>query len=223
MNETWEYGDGGETPDHPGFPWPPAANQPVLPAFGETWRRASFSPATLFDRIPRSGGTGAAIIFYLALVVLVAGAGLFWDSLSLFTGRLQEDSWEAQLGMDAVSPLVTFLLAPAILLAFLWIGAGASHLLLLVLGGARHGFGTTLRVFCYAYSPGIFGIIPLIGGLIGSVWMLVVLIVGLREAHETAGWKPAVAVLLPFFLLFGLMLVVFLMFIATGAALLTWT
>ncbi|MFW5951159.1 MAG: YIP1 family protein [Gemmatimonadota bacterium] len=215
MSETWQYGTVAEG-DEGSFPWPPAEDDSPLAAFGETWRSATFDPAAFFRRVPRDGGTGAAVVYYLVIVVLVAGASLVWNSLSLVTGGQLD---ELGLGTGAaLSPLVTFLLTPGILLALLFVGAAITHMILSLFDGASNGFGTTIRVFAYAYSPGIFGVVPFIGGLIGSVWMVVLLVVGLKEAHETDGWKTAVAVLLPFALLLGLLVLSFLMMIAAGAA-----
>jgi hypothetical protein len=69
--------------------------------------------------------------------------------------------------------------------------------MLLILRGATHGIGTTVRVFCYAYSPMIFGVVPVLGGLVGGIWMLVIAIIGLGAAHvptveAASGRAPAV-------------------------------
>jgi hypothetical protein len=220
MSNDWEFGEAAApqpaVPDR--FPWPPMEGGAGLTAFGETWKRATFEPAAFFRGMPRRAAMGPALLYYLIIVVLVAGASLFWDSLSLFAGQFEDTAMAAELGVDSVSPLVGFLLTPAILLALLYLSAGVIHLLLTVLGAARHGFGTTVRVICYAYSPGLFGIVPILGGLVGSVWMLVLLIIGLREAHETEGWKAAVAVLLPFAIAMGFMILAFLFLVAASAA-----
>lgn len=221
MSEMWEYGEAaGEASPDGGFPWPPSDERPALASFGVTWQAATFDPGSFFRRVPRDGGTGAALLYYLVLVLIVAGASLFWDSLALFTGGFEDSVMAAEMGLDAVSPVVTFLLTPAILLGLLVVSAAITHGLLSLFDGTRHGFGTTLRVFSYAYSPGLFGIIPFVGGVLGAIWMLVLLMVGLREAHETDGWKTAVAVLLPFALLVGFMVLALLMVFAAGAALL---
>lgn len=228
MTEHWEYGAeagaaetgaaaAGDAGAGTRFPWPPSEDESALGSFGATWKGATFKPRAFFGRIPREAGTGAALLYYLALVLIVAGASLFWDSLALFSAPLDD---ALGMGMEPVSPIVSFLLTPAILLVMLFISAAITHGLLSLFDGGRHGFGTTIRVFCYAYSPGLFGVIPLLGGLVGSVWMVVLLIIGLREAHETDGWKAAVAVLLPFILLLGLVTLAFIMVAAAGAALL---
>lgn len=218
MTEIWEYGDAADEERAERFPWPPGEEDPVLARFGETWRSATFDPARFFARVPRDGGTGAALLYYLALGVLVAGATLFWDALSLYTGTLSQSGLAAQMGLEAVSPVVRFLFAPVALLVTLFVGAAITHMILSLFDGTPHGFGTTIRVFAYAYSPGLFGVVPLIGGIVGSLWMLALLIIGLREAQDTAGWKAAVAVLLPFVLLVALFIVALLTLAAAGAA-----
>jgi hypothetical protein len=217
MSETWEYGEAAPTDT---FPWPPPEDGAVLAAFGQTWKSATFDPGTFFRLVPRDRGTGAAVLFYLALGILVAGATLFWNTMAWFTDGTDGTGLASQLGMDALNPVVSFLLAPLILIFSLFLSAGVVHLLLKLFDGAQHGFGTTLRVLCYAYSPMIFGIIPVLGSIVGGVWMLVLLIIGLREAHEADGWKAVLAVLLPFVLAMGFLLFLIFVVLATGAALL---
>lgn len=210
MKETWEYGDEGKLTPRTGFPWPPPDDGPILTALGATWKGATLDPGRFFADTPREGGTGAALVYYLAIGILVAGASLFWGSMTM-AGAAGEGSLMAELGMQPMQPLVQFLLSPAILLFALFLSAGVVHVLLLIFDGATHGFGTTVRVFCYAYSPSIFGIVPLIGPLVGGIWTVVLAIIGLREAHESPPWKPAVAVLVPFV---GALILLFLAFVA---------
>jgi hypothetical protein len=214
MSELWRH-DEVEVPR--AFPWPPPEDGSILGAFGDTWKGASLEPTAFFSRLPRTGGTGAAVVYYLAVGMLVAGATLFWQSLGA-TGMEQGPLAELGLGGDD-NPLLGFLFAPAYLLLGLVLAGGVIHVLLLVVGGATHGFGTTLRVLCYAYSPQILGVIPMVGAIVGTIWMLVVAVIGLRSAHETETWRPVLAVLLPFLLLTALVVFVLMMVIAAGAAL----
>ena len=48
---------------------------------------------------------------------------------------------------------------------------------------------------------------PLVGTVVGAIWSVVLTIAGLRYAHATSGWRAAVAVLLPLFvvLAFGVL------------------
>ena len=219
MTESWEYGEDSELTPEPGFPWPPPEDGPILTAFAATWKGSTFDPGRFFAETPRDQGTGAAVVYYLLIGVLVAGATLFWEMMPAF-GGLTQDPLAGEMGYPTMHPLVRFLLAPAIILVGLFISGAIIHVLLMIFDGAAHGFGTTIRVICYAYSPAIFGVVPVIGTIVGGIWSLVLVIIGLREAHEAAAWKPAVAVLVPFLgmlMLFILMMMA--VFMAAGGAL----
>lgn len=197
------------------FPWPPGSGARALSAFGETWRQATFDPARFFGRLPRDATNGPAVLFYLIVGMLLAGASLFWNAVARQFGETQR---LAGLGYD-VDPLVSFLLSPLLLLLGLILAAGVTHLMLLILRGANRTFGTTARVFAYAYSPMIFGVVPWIGTVVGAIWMLAIAIIGLAAAHETPTWKPVVAVILPFLVLLGLMVLALLAIMAAASVL----
>lgn len=217
MTDAWTYGEAAEPKT---FPWPPPEDGSLLAAFGHTWRSATFDPSAFFRRVPRTGGMGAAILYYMALGILLAGVALFWDVTGVFTPPAGDEAVAGETAFGALNPIVSFLLSPLFLILGLFLAAGLTHVALRVVGGARYGFGTTVRVFCFSYSPMAFGIVPYLGHLVGWIWMLVLAIIGLREAHETDGWKAAVAVLLPFFLFVGVLVFLALMLAAAGAALL---
>ena len=215
--ETWSYGEAAEPRV---FPWPPPEDGAVLAAFGETWRSATFDPGSFFSRLPPRGSLGAALLYYMVIGILLAGVGLFWDMTGVFTDAAGSDALAADLGIGTMDPVIGFLVSPLVLLFALVVSAGVSHLVLLLFGGARNGFGTTMRVFCYAYSPMAFGVVPILGALVGTIWMVVLAVIGLREAHGTEGWKAALAVLLPFILMLGLLFMAALFLAAAGAVLL---
>ena len=56
--------------------------------------------------------------------------------------------------------------------------------MLLALGGATRGFEATFRVAAFSQAASIFNIIPGCGGLISLVYTLVLLVIGLSEAHQ---------------------------------------
>ena len=185
------------------FPWPPREDVSAFDAFTETWRESCFHPTSFFRRMPRSGNYGAVLTYYLVLGVVAAGIELFWRSVlgfSLSERLMNEDS-------SRLNDIVRFLLSPLILILALYLVTGVCHLLLLMLRGATHGFEASSRVFAFSYGPAIANVVPILGGLIGFVWMAVLAIVGLREAHQTDGSKAAVAVLVPLFLLLGLLVI----------------
>jgi hypothetical protein len=170
---------------------------PLLDAVVRAWRESTFAPGRFFPVLGRDQGIGVGVLYYLALGILVEGITLFWRMVlpleQQSAGRLA-----ALLALGpAPTPLASFLFSPLTLLFSLFVVAAVVHVLLLVFGGAHRGFGTTVRVLCFAYSPQIFAIVPIAGALVGGVWMVVLAIVGLAAAHETSRWRSALAVLVP--------------------------
>jgi hypothetical protein len=177
------------------FPWPPAEGESVVNAYGRTWRGAALEPRAFFGALPAQQSLGPALLYYLPLGIAVAGAQLFWSSIR---GTVDTER-DAVLGAElpALSPLVEFLLSPVMLILTIFVAAGLVHLLLRLLGGASRDFGFTVRVFAYAYSPQILGVVPVVGSAVGFFWMVGVAIIGLREGHRTSTGKAATAVLVP--------------------------
>lgn len=183
----------------PSFPWPPAEGDSIVDAWGRTWHGASLTPRRFFSQMPRPGSLGAAVLYYLSIGIAVAGAQLFW-AMVRGTGEAPVDARAGPVMPAAWRPLIDFLTAPVILLLSLFVAAGVTHLLLKLMGGTRSdngGYGTTARVFAYAYSPQMLGIVPVVGVFAGFIWMVIAAIAGLREAHGTTTGRAAAAVLVP--------------------------
>src|SRR5206468_5916329 len=128
------------------------------------------------------------------------GLHLFWSSV-FGAFELQNYILRRMNAAQAHNGVVDFLVSPITLLIALYLVSGVTHLFLLMMRGAKHGFATTSRVFAFSYSPQLFTVVPVLGGLVAFFWMITLAIIGLREAHETDGAKAAVAVLVPLFLL----------------------
>ena len=82
-----------------------------------------------------------------------------------------------------------------------FIGTGIVHLVLSLLGGARHGYEATARTFAYAHgSSAPDRMVPICGGPIAGIWALVCAIFGLAEMQETTPVKAAIAIFAPLIL-----------------------
>lgn len=191
---------------HEFFPWPPPPGSSPTEAFFTTWKEACFQPASFFRRMPREDQFGSVLVYYLIIGVVAAGVQLFWHSvLGGFTSHLLSLIGADRLPAGSSNGVVDFLLSPLWLLFTLYLVSGVCHLVLLMMRGARHGFRTTTRVFAFSYSPILFVVVPVLGAFVAMIWMVVIAIAGLREAHETDGAKAAVSVLVPVFLLLSLL------------------
>jgi hypothetical protein len=195
------------------FPWPPRENESFLDTLAMTWKESVFHPTSFFRRMPRDISLGSALAYYFTMGIIAAGLSLFWRMVlgGSFIDRLYPDA-------ASENPFVDFLLSPILLILALYIGAGVMHLFLLLFRGSKHGFGTTLRVVCMSEGPQLFNIVPFLGPIIGGIWILVLYVIGLREAHETTTGKAVAAILVPVGLVVILGILLALVVILIGAA-----
>lgn len=192
------------------LPWPPQPGASAIGSFVQTWTESLFRPGEFFSKIPETGGTGAAVLYYGIVGMIAAVFGLFWNLVIAAAAAsnpfVRQVAEALDLPTGALEPIVVFLFTPVILALLLATVFAVIHAGLWIFGGARRGAGTTLRVLCYAYGPAVFAVMPFVGPLIGWVWTVVLAIVGLSSAHRTDGWRAALAVLLPLAGLFALAL-----------------
>ncbi|MGB9629121.1 MAG: YIP1 family protein, partial [Thermodesulfobacteriota bacterium] len=107
--------------------------------------------------------------------------------------------------------LIMVLIATPFLIAFsIFVGSAINHVCLMIVGGNKKGFKATFRAVSYAWSGYLFGIIPVVGSLIGSIYSLVLIIFGIREGHGISTGKATLAVFLP--IIVGLALVLLAIF-----------
>lgn len=206
-------------PQQSRFPWPPPPGTSPIGALARTWQESIVEPGRFFREMPVPGPVGPAILYYFIIGVAAAGVDLFWRSLFTATGIFRQPAASAFRVGGADSPwslLLGFLLSPINLLIVLLISFTVIHVTLLILGGARRGAGTTLRVLCFAYGPQLFVVVPFLGHLAAGIWVIVLAVKGLKEAHQTDGWRAVLAVLLPVVVLTGIALAAgFLLFLGS--------
>lgn len=202
--------------------WEDRARVGFFDALFRSWKDSIVDGKNFFKRLQPTGYLGSALLY--ALIILIIG------SLSQYLWNV---GWNAMFGslpfrniagQEAFGKffttgfaLIGIILLPAIIVAYLFIHAGITHLLLLVIGGANKGIETTLKAICYAQSPMIFQIVPFCGGLVASVWAIVLEIIGLREVHKTTTGKAAFAILFPkIFCCFAAILIIAFAFTMAG-------
>ncbi|MGH7459212.1 MAG: YIP1 family protein [Longimicrobiaceae bacterium] len=170
-----------------------------LGSLWETWRDSTFRPSRFFAQLPPRNGYLAPVGYLLIVSVIGALFTLFWQVLFASAGVAFLTGGLGRGENPFLDALLSFFLTPFAVLLLLFVWGAIVHLLLKVASGAQGGFQATIRAVCYSAGPSLFAIIPVLGGLAGVVWSIVLEIIGLRQVHRTSSGKAAFAVLLPLF------------------------
>jgi hypothetical protein len=198
----WAPGPGARE----GTPWERRDQIGFGSALVETTQRVLTAPAAFFRAMPVTGGIGSPLVY--ALIVGYAGIvvsaiydfvleSVMGSSLSSLGGGSEAMAGMMPYMAGTVGLAVKLMLGPFLLAAGLFIVSGIVHVLLMALGGAARGFEATFRVACYSEAAALLNIIPICGGLVAPVVMMVLMIIGISEAHGTTRGRAAAAVLLP--------------------------
>jgi hypothetical protein len=192
---------------------PPPETTPVIPwedpnrsffdGLFETVKLLALNPSEAFRRMPVTGGIGRPLFFAIAVGWVSIAVAVFWNVL--FQGMWMPfmDSMDDVAGMGAMYgitigwALVMIVIAPLFIIIGVFVAAAILHLMLMIVGGASSGFEATVRVVCYTYTAQLAGMVPFCGGLIATVWSVVLYVMGFSVAHRTTQGKALIAVLLP--------------------------
>jgi hypothetical protein len=188
-------------------PWEDRQRLGFLPAFSQTWSDSVFRPAEFFRRAPKTGNVGAALLYAILIITTGGLLSIFWQYL--FWDRFSNwQDLESVIGQEISRDILGFwaLLLPIFAVISLFISSFVFHLCLMIVGSSKNGYEATLRGLCYSYGPYLFVLIPFCGSLIAGVWTFVLMIVGWRELQESTTGRVLFAVLLPFILCCGAIL-----------------
>jgi hypothetical protein len=207
------------TGPRPGLPWENRDKLGWVNALLETIALVFTKPVEAFSIMKREGGFGDPILYALILgsigAVISLGFSLTMQSVGIMSGR--NNGVAALFGMG-VGTVFMFLLIPVFIVVCTFIGAAITHVCLMIVGGAKQPFETTLRVLSYASgSANVLQVIPFCGGFLAGLAGLVLNCIGLARAHETDTWRAVVAVLLPLCVCCGGGMLLFFLFIGALA------
>jgi hypothetical protein len=173
-------------------------------------------PGSFFRRV-RIDQTGSAILFGVISATVGGWAQAFWTSLTAASTRAQMQELTGRIPPELAGLAKAFteyseratsttslvsqaVFAPLAAVVGIFLAAAIFHGLLLLVRGATRGFDATLTVVGYAGGLNLLQLIPECGAMVAPFWMVVVLIIGLAEAHRCGTGKGAAAVLLPILL-----------------------
>jgi len=193
------------------LPWERRTGLDPVHAFVETVRRIAFTPDEAFRITPERGGFESPLLFGLIVSFIGAAIGFVyrWLFVSPFTRMIPPELFRRWGGVPwwlsgrhrFGCGLVLWPIAAAIGICIaLFVASAILHLFVLIVGAARtstSGYEGTFRAVAYASVASLAKIIPIFGGLVSVVWMIVLLVKGLERMHRTTTGRAVAAVLLP--------------------------
>lgn len=196
-----------------GAPWERRSENGFGRGIWQTLVAVLFSPGIFFRRLSVSGGMGEPLAFGLLVGSVGNMLGLFWPVL-LISGGFSPFGGSLLTGLGSGWIfLILAVIIPIGVTVGMFLYSAVFHLLLLIVRGGKSGFEATFRVVAYSQAAQVWELVPVIGSWIGSVWRLVIWVVGLREIHNVSYSRVIVAFLLPAALLTILLLAVVIPFL----------
>jgi hypothetical protein len=199
---------GGELPsalalDRSGPPWEQRNVIGTPKAAWETIQAVLAKPGETFASMKREGGLLNPLLFNVLIGTIGGVVSLIYQfGLSALGSASQQQPGAAQqlaaMGIGTVGIVMLAILMPFILALMSFIYAGVLHVSLMICGGAKQPFETTFRVNCYVFgATSALQVVPFCGSLVGGVWWIVAMCIGMARAHEISTGRAIAAVLLP--------------------------
>ena len=170
-------------------------------AYMRTTKEALFSPTRFFKKVSAGEGYWSPLIYGIISGIIGFGVSLVYQWF-LFSAFIPPQI-HALIPYNLILTL-SLIGIPLMVASSIFIGSAITHLCLMIVGGNKSGYQATFRAISYSYCAHLFDIVPFIGSFIGSVYMIILIIFGVREGHGISTGKSALAVLLPLIVVLGL-------------------
>lgn len=207
----FEHGD--DDGQHvPANPWD-AAPEPDgwIPAFYHTCMRVMFGAHNFYDHMRADTPQVRPLIFYLIISVIQVIIERVWSGifLSLMSPSAATDP-ELEKMLILLSPQLslpmTILLKTGVSVVQLYVLTALMHFTYGFITGKRPEFSLVFQVAAYAAAPSLLCIVPLLGSIVGFIWMVACVLVGCRTVLNLTwpqafmGFAPVVLLLAPLLL-----------------------
>ena len=189
------------TPAGPGLAWETQAIGPE--SFFDTAKLFVMSPEEAWKRTRESGDFMRPLLFgviigwvglvFRAVWGTVFGAGLMRMIPAQYASQFTRFGGGGSL-------LVNIILGPIFIACGLFILTAILHVSFMIVGAlsnSKSQFEGTFRLLCYASVANIANVVPVLGGLVGGIWMIYLIVVGAQQLHKTTSGKALFGVLLP--------------------------
>ena len=161
-----------------GTPPPPAVggssvpfddtSQPLMSRLVETIKLAFSDPVRLFSNMP-SEDIGPPVIYGTITGTITILASLAWQMMFGGLAALGEVGGGGEFAITTGILVMFAIFSPAFAVVGLFISAAIYHVVLLLFGAGRNGFGVTLRAVTYGGTPNLLSIVPFCGGIVGGI------------------------------------------------------
>jgi hypothetical protein len=181
-------------------------NRAELGNYPATVKKLLLEPAAFFQQMGAEAPLGPAMGFALISFSLSAVIQVIWQIVlaSIQFGVIRFAGEGSADGPAAFAPLIEHgiqvgfsILIPAFGFIGVFIGAGITHLFLLLLGGAKEGYLAMVKICLYATAGACLSVVPCLGDFAYAIWSIVISIVGIVTVHKTETWRALLAIFLP--------------------------
>ncbi len=178
-------------------PWERRAEIGLRKGIFQTAKQVAFSPKTFFRHTAAEGGVREPLAFGILFGSIGLMLELFWHFL-MGEGSLSsiQIDFMGDYGTSLVF-LAATILCPFAATVMICMTSLMVHILLTVVGGAKNGFEATLRAVSYSQATQLWALIPYVGGLVATLWLVVVQTIGIREIHEVSYTRVLIAFFIP--------------------------
>lgn len=165
-------------------------------AFLNTTSELITEPVSFFRKVDPASPFQGSLLYGVLIFVVSVLFSAFWQTAGLMVGLgAAQEAFSQLMGIGALLGMVV--LSPILAIITIFLGAGIFHLVLMVFGWSAHPFGATVKVVSFAGVSGLANAIPGCGGFIGFIWGLILLVIGLRELHDTSTGQAVGVALAP--------------------------
>jgi len=183
----------------------------------ESWLHCMTRPFEFFERADPSVPVSRPLLFFLLFWILASGLGALSTEAAL--GGWYDELYAAD-GAGIPWLVFTFFLSPFVGLVSLALHVGLTHLGVRLFVPNARSLGATGRALCYAVAPQVVVIVPFLGWLAAPLWSLFLAVVAVRQVHGASTGRAVAAVIVPPFVLWigiGMMFALLIAFLAVAA------
>lgn len=198
--------------------WEEGWRKAPLTGYVETLRALLITPTQFFRYLRGTvpGPWGPLLSFalisqglgFLASSLLNVGLSLLGPALTGISAGAGMPGFEMLSGALTVPfvILATLIFLPLMVLGGLFISSGITHIMAWLIIGTNKPFEATVKLTAYAMGVNVLMVVPILGALVATVWQMILLVIGVREVHQTSTGRALFVVILPFLLFCGCIL-----------------